>query len=102
MQRKHDRGLLTCSAALSYFLLTQKLDDFILTAAVSQACIIHLTGHSAFHIVHCMESAADVLNAAQPVSIYREKQSIYLFLQSFGRESHLHNEAGEMRRISMR
>lgn len=24
-----------------------------------------------------MESAADVLNAVQPVSIYREKQSIY-------------------------
>lgn len=78
MQRKHDRGLITCSAALSrFFLLTQKHDDFILTAAVPQACIIHLTGHSAFQIIHCMESAADVLNAVQPVSIYREKQSIY-------------------------
>uniref|UniRef100_A0A3P8S7S1 Gamma-interferon-inducible lysosomal thiol reductase n=1 Tax=Amphiprion percula TaxID=161767 RepID=A0A3P8S7S1_AMPPE len=32
-----------------------------------EACIIHLTGHSAaFHIIYCMESSADVLNAAQP------------------------------------
>ncbi|XP_030289487.1 gamma-interferon-inducible lysosomal thiol reductase [Sparus aurata] len=31
-----------------------------------EACIIHLTGHSAFQIIHCMESAADVLNAVQP------------------------------------
>ncbi|XP_045904985.1 gamma-interferon-inducible lysosomal thiol reductase [Micropterus dolomieu] len=31
-----------------------------------EACIINLTGHSAFQIVYCMESAADVLSAAQP------------------------------------
>uniref|UniRef100_A0A7N8XFP8 Gamma-interferon-inducible lysosomal thiol reductase n=1 Tax=Mastacembelus armatus TaxID=205130 RepID=A0A7N8XFP8_9TELE len=31
-----------------------------------EACIIHLSGHSAFHIIYCMESAADVLNAAEP------------------------------------
>ncbi|KAL7397401.1 hypothetical protein ABVT39_021421 [Epinephelus coioides] len=31
-----------------------------------EACIIHLTGHTAFQIIYCMESAADVLNAAQP------------------------------------
>ncbi|KAG8003127.1 Gamma-interferon-inducible-lysosomal thiol reductase [Nibea albiflora] len=32
----------------------------------AKACIIHLTGHSAFQIINCMESATDVLNAAQP------------------------------------
>ncbi|KAF3835279.1 hypothetical protein F7725_027837 [Dissostichus mawsoni] len=32
----------------------------------AKACIIHLTGHSAFQIIYCMESAANVLNAAQP------------------------------------
>ncbi|XP_059197340.1 gamma-interferon-inducible lysosomal thiol reductase-like [Centropristis striata] len=31
-----------------------------------EACIIHLTGHSAFHIINCMEASADVLSAAQP------------------------------------
>ncbi|XP_033477022.1 gamma-interferon-inducible lysosomal thiol reductase [Epinephelus lanceolatus] len=31
-----------------------------------EACIIHLTGHTAFQIIYCMESAADVLSAAQP------------------------------------
>ncbi|PWA21159.1 hypothetical protein CCH79_00009379, partial [Gambusia affinis] len=32
-----------------------------------QACIIHLTGTSlAFQIIYCMESAANVLNAAEP------------------------------------
>ncbi|XP_033936579.1 gamma-interferon-inducible lysosomal thiol reductase-like isoform X2 [Pseudochaenichthys georgianus] len=31
-----------------------------------EACIIHLTGHSAFQIIYCMESAANVLNASQP------------------------------------
>ncbi|KAM6921893.1 gamma-interferon-inducible lysosomal thiol reductase-like [Xenentodon cancila] len=37
-----------------------------------EACIIHLTGNSlAFHIIYCMESAADVLGAAQPcVQLY--------------------------------
>ncbi|XP_042371281.1 gamma-interferon-inducible lysosomal thiol reductase [Plectropomus leopardus] len=30
-----------------------------------EACIIHLTGHSAFQIIYCMESSANVLNAAQ-------------------------------------
>ncbi|KAI3368216.1 hypothetical protein L3Q82_007937 [Scortum barcoo] len=33
---------------------------------IIEACIIHLTGHSAFQIINCMESAADVLSAAQP------------------------------------
>lgn len=37
---------------------------------VPQACIIHLTGHLAFHIIYCMESSADVLNAAEPVSTH--------------------------------
>ncbi|CAJ1060872.1 gamma-interferon-inducible lysosomal thiol reductase [Xyrichtys novacula] len=31
-----------------------------------EACIIHLTGHSAFQIIYCMESSADVLSAARP------------------------------------
>ncbi|KAM3620395.1 uncharacterized protein V6R79_022479 [Siganus canaliculatus] len=31
-----------------------------------EACIIHLTGHSALQIISCMESAADVLDAAKP------------------------------------
>ncbi|XP_034737142.1 gamma-interferon-inducible lysosomal thiol reductase [Etheostoma cragini] len=31
-----------------------------------EACIIHLAGHSAFQIIYCMESATNVLNAAQP------------------------------------
>ncbi|XP_074523762.1 gamma-interferon-inducible lysosomal thiol reductase [Halichoeres trimaculatus] len=31
-----------------------------------EACIIHLTGHSAFQIIYCMESSTDVLNAAKP------------------------------------
>uniref|UniRef100_A0A3B5LD91 Gamma-interferon-inducible lysosomal thiol reductase n=1 Tax=Xiphophorus couchianus TaxID=32473 RepID=A0A3B5LD91_9TELE len=32
-----------------------------------QACIIHLTGTSlAFQVIYCMESAANVLNAAEP------------------------------------
>ncbi|XP_024909429.1 gamma-interferon-inducible lysosomal thiol reductase isoform X2 [Cynoglossus semilaevis] len=30
-----------------------------------EACIIHLSKHSAFQIIYCMESAADVLGAAQ-------------------------------------
>lgn len=46
--------------------------------AVPQACIIHLTGHSAFQIIYCMESAANVLKAAQPVSIYR-KETVAFF-----------------------
>ncbi|XP_028442979.1 gamma-interferon-inducible lysosomal thiol reductase isoform X2 [Perca flavescens] len=32
-----------------------------------EACILHLTGHSAFQIIYCMESATDVLDAAQPL-----------------------------------
>ncbi|AWP10762.1 putative gamma-interferon-inducible lysosomal thiol reductase-like isoform 5 [Scophthalmus maximus] len=31
-----------------------------------EACIIHLTRHSSLQIIYCMESAADVLNAAKP------------------------------------
>ncbi|KAM4629854.1 gamma-interferon-inducible lysosomal thiol reductase [Polymixia lowei] len=31
-----------------------------------EACVIHLAGQSAFPVVHCMESAASVLDAAQP------------------------------------
>ncbi|XP_019730878.1 gamma-interferon-inducible lysosomal thiol reductase [Hippocampus comes] len=31
-----------------------------------EACILHLCGPAAFHIIYCMESAADVLSAAQP------------------------------------
>ncbi|XP_041861371.1 gamma-interferon-inducible lysosomal thiol reductase-like [Melanotaenia boesemani] len=32
-----------------------------------EACMIHLVGNSlAFHIIYCMESSTDVLNAAQP------------------------------------
>ncbi|KAM8874098.1 gamma-interferon-inducible lysosomal thiol reductase-like [Spinachia spinachia] len=31
-----------------------------------EACMIHLTGPSAFQIIYCMESAENVLNAAQP------------------------------------
>ncbi|XP_068175934.1 gamma-interferon-inducible lysosomal thiol reductase-like [Antennarius striatus] len=41
------------------------------TTNMIEACIIHLTGHVAFQIIHCMESAADVLHAAQPcVQLY--------------------------------
>uniref|UniRef100_G3NZR6 Gamma-interferon-inducible lysosomal thiol reductase n=1 Tax=Gasterosteus aculeatus aculeatus TaxID=481459 RepID=G3NZR6_GASAC len=32
-----------------------------------EACMIHLTGPSAFQIIYCMESAENVLNAAQPL-----------------------------------
>ncbi|XP_058495259.1 gamma-interferon-inducible lysosomal thiol reductase-like [Solea solea] len=32
---------------------------------IIEACIIHLTRHSALHIIYCMESAANVLSAAQ-------------------------------------
>ncbi|KAM7012899.1 gamma-interferon-inducible lysosomal thiol reductase-like [Tautogolabrus adspersus] len=36
-----------------------------------EACIIHLTGHSAFQIIYCMESSADVVSAARPcVQLY--------------------------------
>ncbi|KAM3876272.1 gamma-interferon-inducible lysosomal thiol reductase [Diretmus argenteus] len=35
-------------------------------ANMIEACIIHLAGHSAIHVIFCMESAADVLSAAQP------------------------------------
>lgn len=59
------------------------MNTLTLTDAVPQACIIHLTGHSAFQIIYCMESAANVLNAAQPVSIYR-KDSVPL--HSFGHD----------------
>uniref|UniRef100_A0A8C2WBI3 Gamma-interferon-inducible lysosomal thiol reductase n=1 Tax=Cyclopterus lumpus TaxID=8103 RepID=A0A8C2WBI3_CYCLU len=31
-----------------------------------EACIIHLTGHTAFQIIYCMESSVNVVNAAQP------------------------------------
>ncbi|XP_062306311.1 gamma-interferon-inducible lysosomal thiol reductase [Osmerus eperlanus] len=31
-----------------------------------QSCILHLAGHSAFPVIYCMESSADVLRAAQP------------------------------------
>ncbi|XP_077439977.1 gamma-interferon-inducible lysosomal thiol reductase-like isoform X1 [Vanacampus margaritifer] len=31
-----------------------------------EACILHLTGPTAFQTIYCMESAADVLSAAQP------------------------------------
>ncbi|XP_047443759.1 gamma-interferon-inducible lysosomal thiol reductase [Mugil cephalus] len=37
------------------------------TGNMIEACIIHLTGHStAFHIIYCMESSSDVLNASKP------------------------------------
>ncbi|XP_054644508.1 gamma-interferon-inducible lysosomal thiol reductase-like [Dunckerocampus dactyliophorus] len=31
-----------------------------------EACVLHLSDHAAFPIIFCMESAADVLSAAQP------------------------------------
>ncbi|XP_056132415.1 gamma-interferon-inducible lysosomal thiol reductase isoform X1 [Lampris incognitus] len=31
-----------------------------------EACVIHLTGPSAFHVIYCMESAAHVVDSAQP------------------------------------
>ncbi|KAM6962508.1 gamma-interferon-inducible lysosomal thiol reductase [Aplochiton taeniatus] len=31
-----------------------------------EACVIHLAGHSAFDVIYCMESAANVTNAGQP------------------------------------
>ncbi|KAK3561886.1 hypothetical protein QTP86_017453, partial [Hemibagrus guttatus] len=36
-------------------------------ANMLEACILNVTGHSAFLIVHCVESSSDVINAAQPV-----------------------------------
>lgn len=45
---------------------------------VLQACIIHLTGHVALEIVYCMESATDVLRAAQPV-----RNQLHLFVQIY-------------------
>ncbi|XP_012675625.1 gamma-interferon-inducible lysosomal thiol reductase [Clupea harengus] len=30
-----------------------------------EACILHTTSHEAFHVINCMESASDVLTAAQ-------------------------------------
>ncbi|KAK3533847.1 hypothetical protein QTP70_032963 [Hemibagrus guttatus] len=35
-------------------------------ANMLEACILNVTGHSAFLIVHCVESSSDVINAAQP------------------------------------
>lgn len=35
----------------------------------SQACILHAAGHSAFHVIYCMESSAGVLKSAKSVSI---------------------------------
>lgn len=61
----------------------QRHGYFRLTDAVLQACIIHLTGHSAFQIINCMESAVDVLNAAQPVSIYRKHNCSFSLLYLF-------------------
>ncbi|MCI4383591.1 hypothetical protein PGIGA_G00028250 [Pangasianodon gigas] len=35
-------------------------------ANMMEACILNVTGHAAFPIIHCMESSSDVINAAQP------------------------------------
>ncbi|KAG9343260.1 hypothetical protein JZ751_014241 [Albula glossodonta] len=36
-----------------------------------ETCVLNLTGSVAFQIIFCMESASDVLKAAQPVNILR-------------------------------
>lgn len=42
--------------------------------AVLQACIVHLTGPSSLQTIYCMESAADPLAAARPVSVRNTRQ----------------------------
>lgn len=58
----------------------------------SQACILHAAGHSAFHVIYCMESSADVLKSAKSVSgfpkpkrVRSHHRSVFLvFYEPFG------------------
>lgn len=68
---KHDRGYRRVSFQKNE---CQKHNLCGLIDTVLQACIVHLTGPSSLQTIYCMESAADPLTAARPVSVCSTRQ----------------------------
>uniref|UniRef100_A0A671PF57 Gamma-interferon-inducible lysosomal thiol reductase n=1 Tax=Sinocyclocheilus anshuiensis TaxID=1608454 RepID=A0A671PF57_9TELE len=45
-------------------------------ASMVEACVLHAANHAAFPVIYCMESSADVLKSAKPVSQHNSEPTL--------------------------